>query len=166
MKTRITLTLLTALTLAGCSAPPPPPPALDNNALISSEVNGVKLQHRAAITAPKQFKPIGKEYRSLYAASIMSSPGYDGTPVGSLDNASTFYALGEVENHWLAISAIDGGDLVGYIQTNAGVPKTRYKSTLRKDLPHRARAAKQDCVKVGGDGKACKDANSATWILQ
>ncbi|WP_413480926.1 type VI secretion system accessory protein TagV [Serratia proteamaculans] len=166
MKTRITLTLLTALTLAGCSTPPPPPPVLDNNALISSEVDGVKLQHRVAITAPQQFKPIGKEYRSLYAASIMSSPGYNGTPVGSLDNAAAFYALGEVENHWLAISAVDGGDLMGYIQTNAGVPATRYKSTLRKDLPRRTRTAPQDCVKVGGDSKACKSAGSATWILQ
>ncbi|MDU7768156.1 MAG: hypothetical protein E7K05_13960, partial [Serratia marcescens] len=104
--------------------------------------------------------------RSLYAASIMSSPNYTGTAVGSLDNAAAFYALGEVENNWLAISAIRGGDLVGYIQANAGVPEARYKSTLRKDLPRRARAAKQDCVKVGGDSKACKNAGSATWILQ
>ena len=86
----------------------------------------------------------------------MSSPNYTGTAVGSLDNAAAFYALGEVENSWLAISAIRGGDLVGYIQANAGVPEARYKSTLRKDLPRRARAAKQDCVKVGGDSKACK----------
>ena len=136
--------------------PPPPPPALNNDAIVSSEVNGVTLQHRAAVSAPKQFKPIGEEYRSLYAASIMSSPNYTGTAVGSLDNAAAFYALGEVENSWLAISAIRGGDLVGYIQANAGVPEARYKSTLRKDLPRRARAAKQDCVKVGGDSKACK----------
>lgn len=83
VKTRITLTLLTALTLAGCSTPPPPPPALNNDAIVSSEVNGVTLQHRAAVSAPKQFKPIGEEYRSLYAASIMSSPNYTGTAVGS-----------------------------------------------------------------------------------
>ena len=112
--------------------PPPPPPALNNDAIVSSEVNGVTLQHRAAVSAPKQFKPIGEEYRSLYAASIMSSPNYTGTAVGSLDNAAAFYALGEVENSWLAISAIRGGDLVGYIQANAGVPEARYKSTLRK----------------------------------
>ena len=55
VKTRITLTLLTALTLAGCSTPPPPPPALNNDAIVSSEVNGVTLQHRAAVSAPKQF---------------------------------------------------------------------------------------------------------------
>ena len=55
---------------------------------------------------------------------------------------------------------------MGYIQTNAGVPATRYKSTLRKDLPRRTRTAQQDCVKVGGDSKACKSAGSATWILQ
>lgn len=132
MKTRITLTLLTALTLAGCSSPPPPPPALDNDAIVSSEVNGVKLQHRAAVAAPKQFKPIGEEYRSLYAASIMSSPGYNGSAVGSLDNAAAFYALGEVENNWLAISAIRDGDLIGYIQKNAGVPEARYKSSCAR----------------------------------
>ncbi|MFP7605925.1 hypothetical protein D3C81_860900 [compost metagenome] len=166
MKTRIALTLLTALTLAGCSTPPPPPPALDINAMISSEVDGVKLQHRAAIKAPQRFKPIGKEYRSLYAASIMSSPGYNGSAVGSLDNATAFYALGEVENNWLAITEAEGGNLMGYIQANAGVPISRYKSTLRKDLPRRNRATRQDCVKVGGDSKACKDSGSATWILQ
>lgn len=139
MKTRITLTLLTALTLAGCSTPPPPPPALNNDAIVSSEVNGVTLKHRAAVSAPKQFKPIGEEYRSLYAASIMSSPDYTGTAVGSLDNAAAFYALGEVENNWLAISAIRGGDLVGYIQANAGVPEALQIDAAQRSAAPRAR---------------------------
>ncbi len=136
VKTRITLTLLTALTLAGCSTPPPPPPALNNDAIVSSEVNGVTLQHRAAVSAPKQFKPIGEEYRSLYAASIMSSPNYTGTAVGSLDNAAAFYALGEVENNWLAISAIRGGDLVGVYPGQ----RRRTGSALQIDAAQRSAA--------------------------
>ncbi|HEI8866193.1 type VI secretion system accessory protein TagV [Serratia sp. AKBS12] len=166
MKIRITMTLLSALVLAGCSTPPPPPPVINNDTLVTSEVNGVQLQHRVAVSAPKQFTPINEEYRSLYAASVMSQPGYNGEIVSQLDNAAPFYALGAVEGDWLAISAIRGGNLIGYIQRNAGVPEKKYKSALRKDLPRRARAAKQDCVKVGGDSKACKDANSATWIIQ
>ncbi len=120
-------------------------------------------QHRAAVSAPKQFKPIGEEYRSLYAASIMSSPNYTGTAVGSLDNAAAFYALGEVENNWLAISAIRGGDRW---VTSRPTPAYRKRATNRRcvKICRAARAAKQDCVKVGGDSKACK--TPATWILQ
>ncbi|MBH1928764.1 type VI secretion system accessory protein TagV [Serratia rubidaea] len=167
MKIRLTMTLLSTLILAGCSTPPPPP-VISSDTLVTSEVNGVKLQHRMAIAAPKQFKPIDKEYRSLYAASVMTKPGYGGATVTRLDNAASFYALGEVENEWLAISAVRGGDLMGYIQSNAGVPENKYRATLRNDRPRRARAAAkpQNCVQVGSDGKACKDAKSATWILE
>ena len=84
----------------------------------------------------------------------MSSPNYTGTAVGSTD-AAAFYALGEVENSWLAISAIRGGDLVGYI---GPTPAYRKRATNRRCARSAAplRAAKQDCVKVGGDSKACK----------
>ncbi len=85
------------------------------------------------MSAPKQFKPIGEEYRSLYAASIMSSPNYTGTAVGSSDTAA-FYALGEVENNWLAIP-LSAAAIWWVYPANAGVPEARYKSTLRKDLP-------------------------------
>ncbi|RLM12477.1 type VI secretion system accessory protein TagV [Gibbsiella quercinecans] len=167
MKTRITMTLFVSLLLAGCSSPPPPPPVVINNdALVTSEVNGVTLQHRAAVSAPTQFKPINEPYRSLYAASVMSQPDYHGEPISQLGSAAPFFVLGEAQNHWLAISNAHGGELQGYVQGNAGVPEKQYKATLRKDLPRRAASRKPDCVKIGGDSQACKDAASATWIMQ
>lgn len=48
---------------------------------------------------------------------------------------------GRVGN-WLAISAIRGGDLVGYIRPTPAMPEARYKATLRKDLQRRATYAK------------------------
>ncbi|MBW7984905.1 hypothetical protein [Enterobacillus tribolii] len=171
MKIRITLALLAALTLSACVPKAPPP--VDKDTIITSEVNGVTLNHRAGVQAPKEFKPINEEYRSLYSASVMDRPGYGGDIITYLDNAAPFYALGEVEGGWLAISAIRDGNLIGYVKGNAGVLKDKHRATVLKDRRVRRTSKpattapapkKKNCVDAG-DGTACKDTGTSTWIL-
>lgn len=177
MKLRITLTLLSALLLAACT---PKNPVVDKDTIVTSQVNGVTLHHRAAIQAPHQFTPINEEYRSLYSVSIMDKPGYGGDIVNTLENGAGFYALGRVESDWLAVSAVRDGALIGYIIGNAGVEAGKYRATVLKDRRVRRAPAKKttkatttkpaaaqaqsQCVSVGG-GEACKNTNSSTWIL-
>ncbi|WP_185749271.1 SH3 domain-containing protein [Pantoea dispersa] len=155
------LTLLAALTLAGCKAPPPP---VTDDTLVTSEVNGVKLVHRHAVAAPGEFTPVNESFRALYAASVMTLPDYGGKVVRYLDNAQTFEVLGRVEHNWLAIAEKPSGQLIGYVPPKAGVESIRYDATLRSDRP-RPRRAKQVCVAVGGASKACRTNDTATWIL-
>ncbi|AHG20855.1 hypothetical protein Z042_15510 [Chania multitudinisentens RB-25] len=168
MKIRILLLLLVALFLSACA--PRSKPAITDDTLVTHQVNGVTLTHRAIISPPEQFEPIDVQYRSLYSASIMSKPGYNGKVLGTLENATPFFALGEVENKWLAISMEQGGELIGYIQGNAGVVDSEYQATLRKDRPRARRASSaknaDNCVTVGKSSKACKDTKSDTWILE
>jgi hypothetical protein len=167
VKIRISLLLLSLL-LAACAERTEPAIAAD--ALVSHQVDGVTLTHRATISPPAQFKPINKKYRSLYSASLMSEPRYNGQVLGRLKNATPFFALGEVENKWLAVSQEPGGELMGYIQGNAGVAESQYRAEVRKDRPrtHHAGATKgaENCVTLGKNSKACQDAKSATWILE
>jgi len=168
VKIQILLPLLSALLLCACA--PRTGPAITDDTLVSHEVNGVTLTHRAIISPPVQFKPINEQYRSLYSASIMSKPSYDGKVLGKLENATPFFVLGEVENQWLAIATESEGQLIGYIQNNAGVVESAYRATLLKDRPRarRSKAAKNagNCVDVGNSSKACKEAKSDTWILE
>ncbi|KEY59004.1 SH3 domain-containing protein [Serratia sp. DD3] len=169
MKIRIPLLLLvTALFLSACA--PRSKPVNPDDVLVSHKVNGVTLTHRAIISPPEQFEPINKQYRSLYGASIMSKPSYSGKVLGQLENATPFITLGEVENKWLAISMESEGQLIGYVQRNAGVPESEYRAALLKDRPRarRAKAAKRaaSCVDVGNGSKACKETKSDTWVLE
>ncbi|CAI0701834.1 TPA: type VI secretion system accessory protein TagV [Serratia fonticola] len=168
MKIRISLLLLSALLLSACM--PRSEPAITDDTLVSHKVNGVTLTHRAIIAPPEQFQPINEQYRSLYSASIMSKPGYNGKVLSQLENATPFFVLGEVENKWLAISMENEGQLIGYIQGNAGVVESEYRATVLKDRPRarRANTTKNagNCVTVGNNSKACKDSKSDTWILE
>lgn len=168
MKIRISPLLLSALLLCACT--PRSEQAITDDTLVSHQVNGITLTHRAIISPPEQFQPINEQYRSLYSASIMNKPSYSGKVIGKLENATPFFVLGEVENKWLAISMEDQGELIGYVVGNAGVIESQYRATLRKDRlrARRAKATKSagDCVSVGNNSKACKDTKSDTWILE
>lgn len=194
MKISIAFTLLAVLTLAGCKTPPPP---VGDDTIVTSEVDGVKLSHRHAITPPTTFTPLNVEYRALYKASVMTSPGYSGKVVRYLDNGKPFMVLGEVENRWLAIAdvpepvtaeadaqAVPEGkadkkavetpaaevklpQLIGYVPLKAGVKSELYDATLRSDRPRpRNKTNKKVCVDVGDKSKACRNNDTATWILE
>lgn len=105
MKIRLTMTLLSTLILAGCSTPPPPP-VISSDTLVTSEVNGVKLQHRMAIAAPKQFKPIDKEYRSLYAASVMAAEWYRQLGHTLLNGVRNGFSAEQIDHSLLKIPAL------------------------------------------------------------
>lgn len=162
MKKSFALTLLTVLTLAGCKAPPPPP---NDDTLVTSEVNGVKLVHRHAVAAPKEFTPVNQTWRALYSASVMTMPDYGGKVVRYLENGKPFEVLGSVENHWLAIADEADGPMIGYVPLKAGVESSRYDATIRSDRPRPRGKSKQVCVDVGGTSKACRTNDTATWIL-
>ena len=162
MKIRFALTLIAVMTIAGCKSPPPP---VNDDTLVSSTVDGVTLVHRHAVSAPGEFKPVNETWRALYDASVMTTPSYGGNVVRHLENGKPFQVLGKVENNWLAIAEPDDTQLIGYVPLKAGVPSARYAETLRNDRPRPRRASKQVCVDVGGTSKACRNANTATWIL-
>ena len=162
MKISIALTLLAVLTLSACKAPLPP---VTDDTLVTSEVDGVKLTHRHAVQAPKTFTPVNETYRALYNASVMSGPDFGSKVVRYLENSKPFTVLGEVENHWLAVAEPDRQQLIGYVPYKAGVKTDRYDATVRSDRP-RPRKAKQVCVDVGGQSKACRNNDTATWILE
>lgn len=170
MKIWISLLLLSTLLLSACV--PHAKVTTTDDTLVSHKVNGVTLTYRAIISPPEKFSSINKQYRSLYSASLMSQPNYNGKVLGYLNNAATFFALGEVENKWLAISMENGGNLIGYIQGNAGVAENKYRATLLNDRPRPRRTSTSttnnsaNCVNVGSNSKACKDAKSDTWILE
>ncbi|MGF6189304.1 SH3 domain-containing protein [Serratia sp. 2723] len=168
MKIRLSLLLLSTLLLSACV--PRSNLAITDDTLVSHKVNGETLIHRAIISPPEQFEPINAQYRSLYSASIMSQPSYNGKVLSQLENATPFIALGKVENNWLAIALVKGGELVGYIQSNAGVAESGYRAAVLKDRPRarRTKATKRagNCVAIGDNSQACKDTKSDTWILE
>ncbi|WP_312041639.1 SH3 domain-containing protein [Erwinia sp.] len=162
MKTSIALTLLAVLALSACKAPAPP---VTDDTLVTSSVDGVTLTHRHAILAPQSFTPVNETYRALYNASVMNRPDFGGSLVRYLENGKPFTVLGEVENHWLAVAEPDQQELIGYVPFKAGVKSDLYEATLRSDRP-RPRKTKKVCVDVGGQSKACRNTDTATWILE
>lgn len=163
MKISLALTLLAVLTVAGCKAPPPP---LTDDTLVTSEVEGVKLVHRNAVSAPQTFTAMNETYRALYNASVMTTPSFGGKIVRYLENGKSFEVLGQVENSWLAIADEPEGQLIGYVPLKSGVSIEKYEATVRNDRPRprRTTTKQQVCVDVGGASKACRNDN-ATWIL-
>ena len=162
MNKSLVLMLLAVLSLAACKAPTPP---VTDDTLVTSEVNGVKLVHRYAVAAPGEFTPVNESYRALYAASVMTTPDFGGKVVRYLDNAKPFEVLGRVEHSWLAVAEEPNGQLIGYIPPKAGVESSRYDATIRSDRPRPRRTKQQVCVPVGGSSKACRNNDTATWIL-
>lgn len=162
MKISIALTLLAALTLSACKAPAP---QITDDTIVTSSVDGVTLTHRHAVRAPTSFTPVNETYRALYNASVMSSPDFGSHVIRYLENGKPFTVLGEVENHWLAIAEPDQEQLIGYVPYKAGVKSELYEATLRSDRP-RPRKTKKVCVDVGGQSKACRNNDTATWILE
>lgn len=163
MKLSIALTLLAVLTLSACKAPPPP---VTDDTVVTSVVDGVTLTHRYAVSAPGSFTPVNETYRALYNASVMSSPDFGSKVVRYLENSKPFTVLGEVENHWLAIAEPDAQQLIGYVPYKAGVKADLYDATLRSDRPRPRAKTRQVCVDVGGQSKACRNNDTATWILE
>ncbi len=163
MKLRNLLILAVVATVVGCKAPPP---KMTDDTIVTSEVNGVTLTHRYAVSAPLEFTPVNASYRALYPGSIMSKPDFGGKVVSTLENGQTYTVLGQVEHNWLAIAEQDKQEMLGYVPTRAVVKSELYAQTLKKDRPRPRKAAKKTtCVAVDDASKACQNANSGTWII-
>lgn len=154
--------LLAALILTGCQSKP----TITDDTLVTTVVDGIPLTHRHAIKAPHSITPINETYRALYNASVMDRPDFGGRIIRYLENGKSFTVLGEVENHWLAIADNDQKILTGYVPFKAGVKRERYDATLKSDRPRVRKNSKKVCVDVGDKSKACRNNDTATWILE
>ncbi|APG18506.1 hypothetical protein Y71_10900 [Kosakonia radicincitans DSM 16656] len=163
MNMRMVLALLFVFGVSGCKAPPKPAPGDDT--IVTSEVNGVTLTHRYAVLAPTEFTAINQNYRALYPASVMSKPDFGGKVIRQLEAGKTYVVLGQVEHFWMALADEGKEELIGYVPMRAVVKSELYDKTLREDRRRRVAPKKQTCVTVDGSGKACKNANSGTWII-
>ncbi|QMV52838.1 SH3 domain-containing protein [Ewingella americana] len=165
VKIQIALSLLLVALVSGCKAPPPPP--VTDDTVVSSTVDGVTLTYRHAVTPPTTFTPVNAEYRALYNASVMTTPDFSGKLVRQLVNGQTFTVLGAVENNWLAVAETGQEQMLGYVPLRAGVKSELYEQTLKADARRvrRAAPAKKTCVSVNGDGQACRNSSSGTWII-
>ncbi|EIE3256431.1 TPA: SH3 domain-containing protein [Escherichia coli] len=163
MNLRVGLVLLFTAGLVGCKSPKP---VITDDTIVTSVVNGVELSHRHAVTPPKEFRPVNDEYRAMYPASVMSRPDFSGALVRYLETGKTYHVLGEVEGHWLAIAEQGKKQLMGYVPLRAAVKSSLYDATVNKEMPKlRRKAPRTDCVAVGGNSKACKNAKSGTWVI-
>ncbi|MGY5956705.1 SH3 domain-containing protein [Kosakonia sp. BK9b] len=163
MNMRMVLALVFVCSVSACKAPPKPAPTDDT--IVTSEVNGVTLTHRYAVHPPKEFEPVKQDYRALYPASLMSTPDFGGKVIRQLTAGKTYVVLGQVEHFWLALADEGQEELIGYVPMRAVVKSELYDETLRKDKKRRIVPKKQTCVSVDGSSKACKNANSGTWII-
>lgn len=163
MKLRNLLALLVVTSVVGCKAPPP---QMTDDTLVTSEVNGVTLTHRFAVSAPSEFTPVDADYRALYPGSVMSKPDFGGKVVNQLESGQTYKVLGQVEHAWLAIAEQDKKEMLGYVPMRALVKSELYAQTIKSDRPRPRKASKKTtCVAVDNDSKACQNANSGTWII-
>jgi len=163
MKKRLIISLLFVMTVAGCKAPTKP--AMTDDTLVTHEVNGVTLTHRNAVSPPAEFTPVNASYRALYPASLMTRPDFSGKVVRTLETGKTYEVLGQVEHFWMALADEGKDELIGYVPMRAVVKADQYEATIRKPSVRPKARKKPTCVNVDGSGKACKDNNNGTWIL-
>src|SRR5690606_28362047 len=83
MKLRVLLSLLFVMAVAGCKAPQKP--AITDDTIVTSQVNGITLTHRHAVTPPAEFTQVNEPYRAMYPASLMSRPDYGGKVIRTLE---------------------------------------------------------------------------------
>jgi hypothetical protein len=163
MKLRNVLALLIVASVVGCKAPAP---KMTDDTIVTSEINGVTLTHRYAVSPPTEFTPVNASYRALYPGYVMSKPDFGGKVISQLENGQTYTVLGQVEHNWLAVAEQDQEQLIGYVPLRALVKSELYAQTIKSDRPKPRRAAKKStCVAIDGASKACQNANSGTWII-
>ncbi len=162
---QILLTIAFIIFLTGCQKSKP----ITDDTLVTSQVDGVTLIHRHAITPPQTFTPINEDYRALYPALLMSTPDFGGNVVRKLDNGETYVALGQVEHFWIALADKDQQELIGYVPMRAVVKSSLYAATIRKDTRRVRKSsnktAKKNCVTLSATSKACKKTDDNTWII-
>ena len=88
MKLRVLLSLLFVMAVAGCKAPQKP--AITDDTIVTSQVNGITLTHRHAVTPPAEFTQVNEPYRAMYPASLMSRPDYGGKVIRTLEQELGF----------------------------------------------------------------------------
>lgn len=163
MNKRLIISLLFVMTVAGCKAPAKP--AMTDDTIVTHEVNGVTLTHRNAVSPPAEFTPVNASYRALYPASLMTRPDFSGKVVRTLETGKTYEVLGQVEHFWMALADEGKDELTGYVPMRAVVKADQYEATVRKASVRPKARKKATCVNVDGSGKACKNNNNGTWIL-
>ena len=163
MNKRLIISLLFVMTVAGCKAPTKP--AMTDDTLVTHEVNGVTLTHRNAVSPPAEFTPVNASYRALYPASLMTRPDFSGKGGRTRETGKTYEVLGQVEHFWMALADEGKDELIGYVPMRAVVKADQYEATVRKASVRPKARKKATCVNVDGSGKACKDNNNGTWIL-
>lgn len=176
MTMRVILTAALAVMLIGCKANIKP--EVNDDTIVTSQINGVTLVHRHIIQAPNNFAPINSQYKALYAAGIINRPEYGGKIVDQLKAGQAYTVLGEVQGTWstqargawIAI-ANDDQQLIGYVPNNSMVKSELYDKTVKEQSRRRPRVHKkvvkpvqQHCVNVNGN-EACQKGENGTWML-
>lgn len=163
MKLRNLLALLVITNIGGCKAPPQ---QLADNIPVTSDINGLKLTHRYAVSAPSEFTPVDASNRALYAGSIMSKPDFGGKVISPPENGQTYIVLAPVEHSWLAVAGQDKKDMPGCMHSRTLVKSELYAQTQQRDRRAPRKSLKKTaCVVVDNDSMACQNANSGTWII-
>ena len=157
MKMRVLFSLLFVMAVAGCKAPQKP--VINDDTIVTSQVNGVTLTHRHAVLPPAE------PYRAMYPASLMSRPDFGGKVIRTLETGKTYVVLGQVEHYWMALADEGNDQLIGYVPMRAVIKADQYEATVRKQAQRAKVRKKATCVDVDGNSKACKDSANGTWIL-
>ena len=163
MKMRVLFSLLFVMAVAGCKAPQKP--VINDDTIETSQVNGVTLTHRHAVTPPAEFNPVNEPYRAMYPASLMSRPDFGGKVIRHLETGKTYVVLGQVEHYWMALADEGQDQLIGYVPMRAVIKADQYDAAVRKQAIRPKSRKKATCVDVDGNSKACKDSANGTWIL-
>lgn len=114
MKMRVLFSLLFVMAVAGCKAPQKP--VINDDTIVTSQVNGVTLTHRHAVLPPAEFTQLNEPYRAMYPASLMSRPDFGGKVIRTLETGKTYVVLGQVEHYWMALADEGNDQLIGYVR--------------------------------------------------
>ena len=163
MKMRVLFSLLFVMAVAGCKAPQKP--VINDDTIVTSQVNGVTLTHRHAVLPPAEFTQLNEPYRAMYPASLMSRPDFGGKVIRTLETGKTYVVLGQVEHYWMALADEGNDQLIGYVPMRAVIKADQYEAPVRKQDQRAKVRKKATCVDVDGNSKACKDSANGTWIL-